>query len=245
MRVPRLYLPSALTPGTQCMLDERAHRHAVQVLRLKQGERLRVFNGDGGEYPAELIEVERRRSAVLIGEREEPLRESRLSITLVQGIAKGDHMDYALQKATELGVAHIQPVFTERSVVQLKAKRLEAKRTHWQGVLISACEQCGRNVIPTLGEPAALASWLQARDTPLEGYVLDPQSAQPLARLAPAATAPFLLIGPEGGLSEKEIELSESSGFRPVSLGPRILRTETAGMAAVTALQVLWGDLGV
>ncbi|MCG5534762.1 16S rRNA (uracil(1498)-N(3))-methyltransferase [Ectothiorhodospira mobilis] len=247
MRIPRCFLPHTLKPGEEIPLDERAHRHVVQVLRLRPGAPLVLFNGEGGEYEATLCAAGRRDSRVRV-ERHHP-RDTRpaLPVTLVQGLAKGDRMDYSLQKATELGVTRIQPVITRRSVTSDDPRRLEKRTAHWRGVVLSACEQSGRNDLPTVAEPMPLARWLEGQDAAAEDslhIVLSPEAPTGLRGLHPRPTAVTLLIGPEGGLEEAEIGQAVHTGFTPVRLGPRVLRTETAGVAALAVIQALWGDLG-
>ncbi|MCG5500109.1 16S rRNA (uracil(1498)-N(3))-methyltransferase [Ectothiorhodospira lacustris] len=251
MRIPRCYLDQPLAVGREISLDERAHRHVVQVLRLRTGAPLILFNGEGGEYTATLTQAERRTSAVRI--ETHASRETRpvLPITLAQGIAKGDRMDYSLQKATELGVSRIQPVITRRTVGGDDDRRLDKRMAHWRGVIISACEQCGRNDIPELLPPAPLAGWLGGYRAGLDanrhgglGLVLDPRATHGLTDIGDEPASVILLIGPEGGLDENEIGQAIHEGMTPVRLGPRVLRTETAGVAALAVIQALWGDLG-
>lgn len=245
MRTPRLYIDAELEVGASLTLDERAHRHAVQVLRLGPGDTLCLFNGLGGEYLGRLTEVKRHGARVEI-ERYAPVnRESPLRVLLAQGIAKGDHMDYSLQKATELGVTAIQPVITRRTVGNRDSDRLERRLAHWRGVVLSACEQSGRTHPPEVHAPMRLSGWLQQAPRDTARLVLVPGDGRGLIGLEPPPPAGLcLLIGPEGGLSEDEIEAARSSGFVPVRLGGRVLRTETAAAAALTAVQLLWGDLG-
>ena len=241
MRLTRLFLDQPLSVGATLDLDERAHRHAVQVLRLRPGSELVLFNGTGGEYRARLLEAGRRRSRVTITDFEARDTRPVVHITLVQGVAKGDRMNFSLQKATELGVSVIRPVITKRSQIPGDPRRLENRHAHWQGVIISACEQCGRNDLPALQPVSTLEHWIGERP---EGYglLLDPQAESRLSADSPQAPVQ-LLIGPEGGLDDTEIALARSHGMHPVSLGPRILRTETAGIAALAVIQALWGDL--
>lgn len=241
VRIPRLYLPAGLSPGEERELDERCHRHAVQVLRLKPGAPLVLFNGDGNDYPAELIQCERRSSRVRVTGRQPNPSESPLAITLVQGIAKGDHMDYSLQKAVELGVAGIIPVLCERSVLRLDDRRLEKKHEHWSGIILSACEQSGRSRIPELAPVQTLEAWLAGFSGP--GLVLDPRATAGLSDISPPAGQCSVLIGPEGGLTDGELDKASAAGLNAIRFGPRILRTETAASAILAALQLRWGDL--
>lgn len=236
----RLYLSIALAEGGTIALPEAAARHAVQVLRLGPGAALTLFNGAGGEFEAVLDSVGKRTTTVLVGAHRAVERESALALTLAQCVSKGERMDYTIQKAVELGVSCIQPLLSSRSVVKLDAQRWEKRQEHWQGVVIAACEQCGRNRLPELLPVQALSSWLT--DSEELRLVLAPGNARTLRKL-PLVTAASLLVGPEGGLSEDEIAAALQNGCTAVGLGPRVLRTETAGVAALAALQALWGDL--
>lgn len=245
MRIPRIHLSQTLAPGARLALDETASGHLLRVLRLKPGAALILFNGDGGEYEATLAAVENRAAVVNVGQSVATGRESPLAITLAQGISRGERMDYTLQKSVELGVARIVPLETEFSQVRLAGERLERRRQHWQGVIASAVEQCGRTRLPELASVSPLAGWL-ASDTDIGlRLVLDPAGDVTLSQLvAPTEGAVTLLVGPEGGLSDHEIARARHAGYRGLRLGPRILRTETAGIAALAALQAAWGDLG-
>jgi 16S rRNA (uracil1498-N3)-methyltransferase len=243
MRIPRLYLDAPLAAGQAVELDVRAHRHAVQVLRLREGSPLVLFNGDGRDYLARIETVERRNSRALVKEVCDVDRESPLQIVLVQGVSKGEHMDLSVQKAVELGVAAIQPVLTQRSVTRLDAARWEKKQAHWQGILIGACEQCGRAHLPVLHAPVELSRWLQAAGRVIPGWVLDPAAEDTRDQTRPEGPL-HLLVGPEGGLTEQELAQAVAAGFRRLRLGPRTLRTETASTVAIATAQLLWGDLG-
>ena len=197
-------------------LSDTAHRHAVQVLRLKQGDLLRVFDGQGVEYQAEISQIAKRQSTITLLKQLNCDNESTLNITLLQAISRGERMDYAVQKAVELGVTKIIPVVTERCNVQLSNGRDKKRWAHWQGIMIAACEQSGRSVLPELSPVTTLE----------------------------ALTKLSLLIGPEGGLSEQELEQVQAANFQAVKFGPRILRTETATVASLAVIQTLWGDLG-
>ena len=242
MPIPRFYLPAPLAVGATVALDATAFHHAVRALRLKLGAALHLFNGQGGAFAATLIEIGKREAwarvmADVPGEVESPL-----PVVLAQGIARGDKMDYTLQKAVELGASAIQPLFTERSGVDLTGERRLRKVQHWRGIVIGACEQCGRNRLPEVREPLSLTDWLGQPAAPGWRLLLDPAAGRGLRGLAPLAGAVLLLIGPEGGLSPAEITQARAAGFTGIRLGPRILRTETAGVAALAALQALWGD---
>jgi len=238
---PRLYCDLALFAESEITLTEGAARH-VAALRLQSGGALTVFNGLGGEYQASLIDTAKRGTRVRIHEHIAIERESALQITLALGISAGDRMDYSLQKATELGVTAIQPLATERSVVRLAADRAEKRLAHWQNVVIAACEQCGRNRVPQVGPVLALTNYLASVEPGQRLLMLTPGAALALKQGA-RTTAITLLIGAEGGFGPDERAAAELAGFKPVSLGPRILRTETAPVAAIAVLQTLWGDL--
>ena len=238
----RLYCDLALSPGAEIDLPEGAARHAATLLRLQAGAALSLFNGAGGEYRSSILAVNKREVRVRVAEHHASECESPLDITLALGISAGERMDYSLQKATELGVTAIQPLAMERSVVRLAAERAEKRQQHWQHVVIAACEQCGRNRIPVVAPVQKLYAYLAAVDRNKRLLMLSPQADTPLKRIAPAQAA-VLLIGAEGGFAPAEYQAAQSSGFEPVSLGPRILRTETAPVAALALLQALWGDL--
>lgn len=241
MSEPRLYLAAPLASGARLALEPAANQHLVRVLRLQRGATVTVFNGEGGEYRARIVSLERGQATLEIGDWVEQERESALPITLIQGVSRGERMDYTIQKAVELGVHAIVPVLTERSVVRLDGTRAAKRRAHWQGVCVHACQQCGRNRLPPIEAPEPLRDWL-ARG-PHTGWVLDPQADIGLAAGPPDKLGPnFLLVGPEGGLSPAELQQATAAGLRAVRLGPRILRTETAAVAALAALQTLWGD---
>ncbi|WP_420468564.1 16S rRNA (uracil(1498)-N(3))-methyltransferase [Panacagrimonas sp.] len=238
----RVFLDTPLSSGLQLELPEAAFRHLVLVLRMQAGEALIVFDGRGGEYDAKLDTVAKRSATLSIGDFHEVDRESPLQITLVQGISKGDRMDWTLQKAVEMGVAAIAPIITERCNVSLDREREAKKRDHWRGVLVSACEQSGRTRVPLLHPLQRYADWLASAPQGPR-YLLDPIAAQALAQ-APIPAAPIsLVIGPEGGLSASEIAAGVQAGGVAVSLGPRVLRTETAGVVALAVLQARAGDL--
>lgn len=242
MAIPRIHLPQPLASGRTVQLDERAQRHAVKVLRLKTGDSITVFNGEGGEFTASIEDTRRDGALIRIEDFIDCERESPLDITLLQGISRGEKMDFTIQKAVELGVNRIVPVTTERSQVKLSGDRLTKRMQHWWGVIIHACEQCGRNRLPALAEVQSLPACLGEHETQRLGLILDPFTDRTLATIQ-TGQAFSLLIGPEGGLSEAERELARSQGFQGVRLGPRILRTETAAVTALSALQCLYGDL--
>lgn len=241
MKQIRIYQHTELTSGTSLSLDKVASNHLLRVLRLRQGDEFILFNGDGCEYPSKL-EISAKTAIAQINDVRETTRESCLQLHLYQGISKGERMDFAIQKAIELGVSEITPVFCERTVVSLKGDRLSKKQQHWQGIAISACEQSGRNRIPAIHPAQTFSQALAADNTQLK-LMLDPTADQQLASLQPEDNTLSIYIGPEGGFSDNEIVQAQSNQLRGINLGPRILRTETAALAAVTACQLLWGDL--
>jgi 16S rRNA (uracil1498-N3)-methyltransferase len=242
MRSIRLYVDAPLAAGTLANLPEAAVAHLVRVLRMGVGDAFVLFNGDGCDYPARLINVGKKHAEAELLGRVELDNESPLRITLAQGIARGDKMDLILQKAAELGVAVIAPVLTERTEVRLDGERVDKKMLHWRGVLAAACEQCGRARLPTLLEPQSLPTFA-ANDRNQRRFVLDPEAGKRLAGLEiQARDEVTLLIGPEGGLSERDLAALRAAHFEGLQLGPRILRTETAGLAAIAALNSLYGD---
>lgn len=236
---PRFYCPEELAVGATLALPERAAQH-VRVLRLAPGTTITLFEGDGAEYAAELVDIGKRSVSALVRARRETSRESPLHIVLAQGLSTGERMDLVIQKATELGVAAIQPVLAARSIVRLSNERQERREQHWQNVAVAACEQCGRNTVPEVRPLIPLYEFL-ARPRARLAILLSPASDASLRALAPASEIE-LLIGPEGGLSREEREAAVAAGFAGVRFGPRILRTETAPLAAIAALQAMWGD---
>ena len=241
MRIPRAYIEAELQVGTELSLPDEVHNHLVKVLRMRVEQQLVLFNGDGSDYLAKLTEVEKRRSSVVVESAEARTNESPLRIQIGQGLSRGERMDFAIQKATELGVSEINPLFTERSEVRLNPER-QAKRTkHWQQVAISACEQSYRAVLPNITEPELLNDWLIRCDAELK-LVLSPHTEPLLLGDLERPSSVALLIGPEGGLEDSEVEQAIAAGFRPWLLGPRVLRTETAPVAAAAVLHYLWGD---
>ena len=242
MHIPRFYIPQSLATGETLVLDDQAAHHVKQVLRLGPGAALRVFDGAGSEHHASLLDVQRARVSVEIGAAYTSNTESSLNIILAQGIPRGDRMDFILQKAVELGVSLIQPLWMERSQARTKGERLEKRMRHWRKVMINACEQCGRSTLPGIDRPAGFTSWLDAGHTADTRILLNPDSGNSLTALEPPQESILLLVGPEGGISEAEHLHAGRAGFTPVALGPRILRTETASLAVLAGLQLLWGD---
>jgi 16S rRNA (uracil1498-N3)-methyltransferase len=244
MRTIRIYHPAPLTTGTEIELESQAATHLTRVLRIQSGTELMLFNGDGNEYRAAVTRIHRNHAWACILDAQVIDRESPLNITLCQGISRGERMDYTIQKAVELGVTTIVPVFTERGAVQLKGDRLEKRLKHWQAIVTSACEQCGRNRVPVVKPPTSFDEWITSCDKPLLKLTLDPNATRTLQSLSPEQQDMLLLTGPEGGLSPREIELSRQNGFTGIRLGPRVLRTETAALTALSIIQSLYGDLG-
>jgi 16S rRNA (uracil1498-N3)-methyltransferase len=243
MRIPRVYSPQTLTIGDCIELEAGAARHLTSALRMNSGQLVTLFNGQGGEYTAELVEAKKGKATARITEFDQAERESSLSIHLAIGISRGERMDWIMQKATELGVSEITPLFTERCEVKLSGNRLDKKVGHWQQVAISACEQSQRNRVPSVNTPIRLDQWQQGCKASLK-LVLHHRTDQSLSNMRQPSGPIALLIGPEGGLSEREIEQAISLDFSPLALGPRVLRTETAPLAAISILQSLWGDMG-
>ena len=243
MRIPRIHTTQPLGAGLTVALEEAPSHHIGRVLRMQVGAALVLFNGDGSEYPGRIAALDRRHVEVTIESAEPGARESPLAIQLGIAVSKGERMDWVIQKATELGVARISPLLTERVEVRLRGEREEKKLAHWQSVAIAACEQCARNRVPPVDAPVELAAWLDAT-TAERRFVLHHRTETALRDVEAAPQSVALLIGPEGGLSEREIAAAERGGFQALRLGPRVLRTETAPLAALSVLQFLWGDLG-
>lgn len=246
MRLTRIFVPDALGEGQQIELPAQAVVHLTRVLRLEPGAALTLFNGAGGEYAATLLPAAGKHVHARITRHDAIERESPLEVTLLQGIARGERMDLIVQKATELGVARVLPVLAERSMVKLDAKQRERKREHWQSIANSACEQCGRNRVPQIGTPLPLGDSLDRLSGDSLRCLLAANGDHPLAKVA--AHGPrrpvVLLIGPEGGLADNEQEFARVNGFVACRMGPRVMRTETAGLAALAALQAVAGDFG-
>ena len=242
MNLPRFYCREALAPGAHIDLPEPVARHAVRVLRLPPGAAMVLFDGRGGEYEARIQRIERERVVAELGAWRDVERESRLSVTLVQAVQAGDKMDFTIQKTVELGISDIVPVDSRRSVIRLSGERAAKRVAHWQGVAASACEQCGRNQVPLVAPLEKLENWL-ARPMPANTLrlMLAPDATETLASIKPTSHVQ-LLIGAEGGLDPQEVIAAKLAGFQAVRLGPRVLRTETAGLAALAAMQALWGD---
>ena len=243
MRLTRIHVDVALAPGVRVALPEAAAAHLVRVLRLQPGDACVLFNGDGHDYDARIDAIGKRGAGAEVLTARAVDNESPLRITLLQGIARGEKMDWILQKATELGIAEVLPVASERSEVKLDAARADKRLAHWRSVVVSACEQSGRARVPGVAAPQSLASAL-ATGPAMPGYLLDPFADQAIAGLPAAMDQCTLAVGPEGGWSARDREQLLAAGFVGLRLGPRVLRTETAGIAAIAALQSRAGDLG-
>jgi 16S rRNA (uracil1498-N3)-methyltransferase len=247
MRKPRIFQPidltaSPLTVGALLQLDDDAANHVGRVLRMQVGQTLQLFNGDGNNYDATIVQVDKRQLQVHIDAVMSNYNEAPVAIHLGQGISRGERMDFVLQKSVELGVNAITPLFTERCGVKLAADRLDKKHQQWQKIVIAACEQSGRSVVPVVHQPQSLGGWLASLPSALR-LTLDPHAATPLRQHVAAAKRIQLLIGPEGGLSDTEVNQANTHEFTPVRLGPRVLRTETAALAALSVIQYQFGDL--
>lgn len=250
----RFYIPEDLSLGATVKLSDNAAAHATRVLRLNVGDDIHLFNGDGFNYTCELVLIKKSEVLAKVCTRQVCETESPLNITLLQGISSGDRMDFTIQKAVELGVTKIQPLFSERSIVKLTAERAEKRIEHWQNVVNSACEQSGRAFVPKVANPVTLSQWLASTPSPFKGegwgegkmpstrILLNPIGAQRLANMQKPSGNIELLIGAEGGLSQHEIDTAIANGFQSIVLGARILRTETAALTAIAAMQTLWGD---
>jgi 16S rRNA (uracil1498-N3)-methyltransferase len=244
MRAIRIHVDHApLTIGASLALPAQAGEHVARVLRLGAGDPLVLFNGDGHDYAATIIEAGKRQVSVSISARTAVASESPLPLVLAQAVARGEKMDLIVQKATELGVSAIVPLLTERSEVKLDADRAAKRLAHWRAVIASACEQSGRAVLPSIDAPQLLAAWLDRLDSGALRLALLPDGSLRARELAPTLDGALLVVGPEGGLGERDVAALRAHGFQGLQLGPRILRTETAGLAALAALQALHGDL--
>jgi 16S rRNA (uracil1498-N3)-methyltransferase len=243
MRTIRIHVALPLAVDTELALPAQAGEHVSRVLRLAAGDPLTLFNGDGSDYPATIRAVDKREVIVQVDARHELANESPLPLTLAQGVARGEKMDLIVQKATELGVVRIVPLLTERSEVKLDPARAEKRLVHWRAVAASACEQSGRARLPEITPALPLSAWLDGltEDAALRLALL-PDATRSSRELCFTAAGGLLVVGPEGGLGERDISALTATGFAGLQLGPRILRTETAGLAALAALQALHGD---
>jgi 16S rRNA (uracil1498-N3)-methyltransferase len=239
----RIHVVDVLAPGANIALPPAAAHHLSRVLRASIDDRVTVFNG-GIEFDAAITHIDKHGVTVKLGAGAAVDRESPLPCTLVQAISSGERMDYTLQKAVELGIYAVQPIYSERSIVRLDERRTGTRLAHWRQVAVSACEQCGRNSVPVVAEPLSMIDWFAALDAAPAAtlrLLMAPGAAQRLHDL-PRPPSVLLLAGPEGGFSENEIELAVQRGFTAIRLGPRILRTETAALAALAAMSTIWGD---
>jgi 16S rRNA (uracil1498-N3)-methyltransferase len=243
MRLTRVYVDAVLEPGARLTLTGSAAGHLTRVLRLRPKAALTLFNGRGGEYAASIERVHRSEVTVAIGAHEPLERESPFPLTLAQGVSRGERMDLVVQKATELGVARLVPVLTERSIVRLDEQQSDRKSSHWRAIAIAACEQCGRNRLPEVALPAQLREFLRQPADDSVRLLLSPSAPRRIEDVSRPVSGVTVLIGPEGGLSDAEQEDALRAGFTAVNLGPRVLRTETAAIAALTLLQRQFGDL--
>lgn len=241
MRQSRIFTPQPLQGQNTLVLEGAAGHYIARVLRLSKDDAITLFNGDGADYLAVISEVRSQRVRVQVTGSIAAAAESPLRITLVQAVCRGERMDYVLQKATELGVFCIQPLLSQRVEVLLDAARQEKRMLHWQGVVTSACEQSGRAIVPEVKSPLSLADWLGAADFPVS-LVLDPLAGKRLSGVAIEGNPVAVLVGPEGGFTDEEVKAAREQGLQAVSMGPRVLRTETAGPAAIAVLQASSGD---
>ncbi|KXI26996.1 16S rRNA (uracil(1498)-N(3))-methyltransferase [Paraglaciecola hydrolytica] len=242
MRISRIYHPELLIVDQHVSLTDDAVNHLANVLRAKVGQAIVLFNGDGAEYCGHLVDVTKRKVVAMVDSKLSFSLESPLNIHLAQGVSRGDRMEWVIQKAVELGVTEITPLITERCGVKLSEERWLKKHEQWQKLVISACEQCGRNILPKLNQATDFADWINQSTSQLR-LTLHPRADKAFRHIALPPSGARLLIGPEGGFSEHEIYQTEEHGFHTIQLGPRVLRTETAAVAAITALQAIHGDL--
>ena len=242
MRISRIYYPYELSVDSYITLTDDATNHVANVLRAKSGQAVVLFNGDGNEYSAEFSEVAKRKVVVYIDSKISINVESPLNIHLGQGVSRGDRMEWVIQKSVELGVTDITPLLTERCGVKLSNERWTKKHEQWQKLAIAACEQCGRNVLPNIHEPSLFTDWINASTNQVR-LTLHPRAELAFRHVSLPPAGARLLIGPEGGFSNQEIYQTEQNGFQTIQLGPRVLRTETAAITAISALQAIHGDL--
>ncbi len=241
MRISRIYTEQPLSPNRQVTLEQPASRHLIQVLRLRPGADLVLFNGDGCNYAARLDTTSNKLAVASVVSCSDPEPDPELEIHLCISVSKGERMDFAIQKSVELGVTEITPLFTKHGVVHLQGNRLEKRQQHWRQIIISACEQSGRCRLPRMNHCSEIAQWFE---TPREGVslVLNHRATRKISAVEQPNNRINILVGPEGGLSDEEIHAAETSGFVGVRMGPRVLRTETAPLAAISVIQTLWGD---
>ena len=240
MRSYRVYSSWPLTVDEPCDLDDRACHHLARVLRVKTGDRLSIFNGDGNNYLGAIVSATKHQVSVLIDSVEQAETESSLNTYLALAVSKGDRFEWAIKKATELGVTSIVPILSQRVDLRLSPERWQKKQEHWQQIVISACEQSGRAVVPEVQDPTTLSQWLSEVEADCK-LVLDPEATPNALHDQPTSIA--LLIGPEGGLAPSELKLTSENGFSAMRLGPRVLRAETAPLVALSVLGARWGDI--
>jgi len=244
MRQTRLYLEGEYDSGSELEIDAQRTHYLSRVLRLRVGDTIVIFNGTGAQFSASITALQRSRGRLVVHDALAAATESGFKLHLAQGISRSERMDFVVQKATELGVRRITPLLTEHGVVKLAAERAEKRRQHWRQVATSACEQSGRVRLPLVDAPVRLDTWLADKTQQADiGIVLKPGATEGLASIDVPATKVCLLVGPEGGFSNAEHEMMEAVGFRAVSFGPRVLRTETAAIAALAVLQARCGDM--
>jgi 16S rRNA (uracil1498-N3)-methyltransferase len=241
MRIPRIYTGQELRGNTRIELEPGPSAHIARALRMREGDKLTLFNGEGGEYPTEIATIDKKKVVVTTGTHRALELESNLQIHLGIAVSRGDRMDWIVQKATELGVNTLTPLFTERTEVRLTGQRAAKKIHHWQQIAISACEQCGRNRIPAIQALQNIGDWLTSTEAQRK-FVLH-HRADSIGGVSDKPASIALLVGPEGGLGDNEIGAAEQAGFQSLRLGPRVLRTETAPLAAIAILQARWGDM--
>jgi 16S rRNA (uracil1498-N3)-methyltransferase len=243
MSTSRIYLPLPITAGEEISVSGEQAHYLNRVLRLRVGDTLTVFDGNGLEHPADITEIGKRQVRVVPGQAVRRDVESPLAVHLVQAISRGERMDFSVQKATELGVSRITPVLSDRSIVRLGSDRAAKRQKHWSKIVQGACEQCGRNTVPQIDMPQPLSDWLDQDDaSQARRIVLKPGAEKSIASLPVAEHGVILLVGPEGGFSDMEYQKAEFRGFQTASMGPRVLRTETAAVAALAVLQASCGD---
>jgi 16S rRNA (uracil1498-N3)-methyltransferase len=244
MRLTRVYVEGPLLSGKRVKLEGSAASHITRVLRLRVGDALILFDGAGGEYEASIDKAHGGEVIVAVGAQQAIERESPLELTLAQGVSRGERMDLVVQKATELGVSHLVPVLTERSIVRLSAQQSDRKVNHWRAIVVAACEQCGRNRLPSVAAPMPLGEFLKASAAAAgTRLLLSPSGTATLKDVPQAGAGITVLVGPEGGLTDEEEKSAGAAGFATLRLGPRVLRTETAAIAALALLQRQFGDL--
>ncbi|MCU7842745.1 MAG: 16S rRNA (uracil(1498)-N(3))-methyltransferase [Candidatus Thiodiazotropha sp. (ex Monitilora ramsayi)] len=241
MRIQRVYTEQPLQSGNEVLLEEDSSHHLFHVLRLQSGDSISLFNNEGGEFEATISEIGKHGASATIGGLIREEVPPKLAIQLLLGISRGERMDFALQKATELGVNRITPVFTKRCVVKLNEKKRASRMAHWQKIIVNACEQSGRALLPELDSPAEIGNAV-SEQTAHTTLLLDHRSNKTLTEIKKPKGSICILVGPEGGLSSEERKLAKGKGFTGIKLGPRVMRTETAPLAAIAAIQTLWGD---